>query len=158
MIRPLRQADHAWVLALNAAHEVETGQLDAASLAARLARSAHAAVAEPEAGFLLAFSPDSGLDSPNFRWFSARSADFLYIDRVIVSAARRGRGLAASLYRDAAEAARRLGLHALVAEVNLDPPNPASLAFHEKAGFTTVGEARLAASGKTVRYLRRDLA
>lgn len=77
---------------------------------------------------------------------------------MIVSPAARGRGLAAALYLDAAEAARRLGLAALVAEVNLDPPNPASLAFHVKAGFRTVGEARLDDRGKTVRYLRRDLA
>jgi hypothetical protein len=157
-IRPLVEADHAWVLALNAAHEVETGPLDAARLASRVALAAHAAVVEPKAGFLLAFAPDSALDSPNFRWFSARMADFLYVDRVIVSAAWRGRGLAASLYKDAAEAARRRGLRALVAEVNLEPPNPASLAFHQKTGFTPVGEARLESSGKTVRYLRRDLA
>lgn len=157
-IRPLAEADHAWVLALNAAHEVETGPLDAASLAAHLARAAHAAVAEPRAGFLLAFAPAAGLESPNFRWFSARMDGFLYIDRVIVAAAERGRGLATALYDDAAEAAGRLGLGALVAEVNLDPPNPASLAFHEKAGFVPVGEARLEGRGKTVRYLRRDLA
>lgn len=150
-IRPLAPADHAWVLALNAAHEVETGPLDAPGLAAHLARAAHASVAEPEAGFLLGFGPDAGLASPNFRWFAARMGDALYIDRVIVSPAARGRGLAAALYRDAAEAARRLGLAALVAEVNLDPPNPASLAFHVKDGFRTVGEARLDDRGKTVR-------
>jgi predicted GNAT superfamily acetyltransferase len=151
-------ADHAWVLALNAAHEEETGPLDAAGLAAHVARAAHAAVAEPRAGFLLAFAPDAGLASPNFRWFAARMAGFLYIDRIVVAAAARGRGLATALYKDAAEAAGRLGLGALVAEVNLDPPNPASLAFHEKAGFVPVGEARLEGRGKIVRYLRRDLA
>lgn len=157
-IRPLAEGDHAWVLALNAAHEVETGPLNAAALVAHLARAAHAAVAEPEAGFLLAFAPDAGLASPNFRWFAGRMGGFLYIDRVIVAAAARGRGLATALYDNAAEAAGRLGLGALVAEVNLDPPNPASMAFHAKAGFVPVGEARLEGRGKTVRYLRRDLA
>lgn len=157
-IRPLAEEDRAWVLALNAAHEVETGPLDAAALAAHLARAAHAAVAEPEAGFLLAFAPGAGLASPNFRWFAARMERFLYIDRIVVAAAARGRGLATALYADAAAAARRLGMAALAAEVNLDPPNPASLAFHEKAGFVPVGEARLEDHGKTVRYLRRDIA
>lgn len=76
-IRPLAPADHAWVLALNAAHEVETGPLDAAGLAAHVAKAAHAAVADPEAGFLLAFAPDAGLASPNFRWFAARMGDAL---------------------------------------------------------------------------------
>jgi predicted GNAT superfamily acetyltransferase len=157
LIRPITGEDHAWVLALNAAHEVETGPLDAAALAAHIARAAHAAVAEPEAGFLLAFAPGAGLTSPNFRWFAARMPNFLYIDRIVVAAPARGRGLATALYTDAAAAAGRLGLTVLVAEVNLDPPNPTSLAFHEKAGFTPVGEARLEGRGKTVRYLSRRL-
>ncbi len=146
------------MLALNAAHEVETGPLDHAGLAELVARAAHAAVAEPEAGFLLGFAPDAGLDGPNFRWFAARMDDVLYIDRVIVSPAARGRGIASALYRDAAEAALRLGLRALAAEVNIAPPNPVSLAFHDRTGFRTVGEARLEDRGKTVRYLRRDIA
>jgi predicted GNAT superfamily acetyltransferase len=157
-ILPLGPEDHGWVLALNAAHEVETSPLDRLGLAARLASASHARVATPGLGFLLAHAPWSGLDSMNFRWFAKRMDDALYIDRVVVSAAARGRGVGAALYRDVAEAARRFGFRALVAEVNLAPPNPVSLAFHARLGFAPVGEAVIDDAGKTVRYLRRELA
>lgn len=145
------------MLALNAAHVTETGPLDQAGLEALLAEAARATAAEPEAGFLIAFAPTARVDGPNFRWFGQRMDDFLYIDRVVVAPAARGRGVARALYADAAAAARGLGLKALVAEVNIAPRNPASLAFHEREGFAAVGEAHLADRGKTVRYLRRDL-
>jgi len=38
--------------------------------------------------------------NPNFRWFKARYQSFVCIDRVIVAADQRGRGLASMLYRD----------------------------------------------------------
>lgn len=157
IVRPLGPEDHEWVLALNARHVVETGPLDRAALEADLARAFHAAVAEPEAGFVLAYGPDAGLASPNFRWFAERMDDFVYVDRVIVDAAARGRGVARALYKSVADAAREAGFHAVVAEVNIEPPNPGSLAFHERKGFAPVGEARLADRGKRVRYLRLEL-
>jgi predicted GNAT superfamily acetyltransferase len=135
----------------------ETGPLDQAGLETLLAEAARATVAEPEAGFLLAFSPTARIDGPNFRWFAARMEDFLYIDRVVVAPAARGRGVARALYADLAASARGMGLKALVAEVNIAPRNPASLAFHEREGFLPVGEAHLADRGKTVRYLRKTL-
>jgi predicted GNAT superfamily acetyltransferase len=146
------------VLALNAAHVTETGPLDQAGLDTLLAEAARATVAEPEAGFLIAFAPTADLDGPNFRWFRQRMDDFLYIDRVVVAPAARGRGVARALYADAAAAARGLGLRSLVAEVGIAPRNPASLAFHERAGFRPMGEAHLNDRGRTVRYLRLDLA
>jgi hypothetical protein len=40
-------------------------------------------------------------------------------------------------------------------EVNSDPPNPASDAFHERLGFAEVGRAALPGGTKLVRYLSR---
>ncbi len=145
------------MLRLNAGHLVETGPLDEATLEADLAVAFLGAVAEPEAGFVLAHAPDAGLDGPNFRWFAARMDDFIYVDRVIVAAEARGRGVGRTLYIEVAEAARRAGYRAVAAEVNIDPPNPGSLAFHERMGFQPVGEAFLADRGKRVRYLRWEL-
>jgi predicted GNAT superfamily acetyltransferase len=39
--------------------------------------------------------------------------------------------------------------------VNIDPPNPASLAFHAKLGFVGCGEAIDPRNAKRVRYLVR---
>lgn len=67
-----------------------------------------------------------------------------------------GRGLGAVLYEDFAAAGRRLGVPRLTCEVNLDPPNPGSLRFHERLGFVPVGIQE--AGGKQVQLMARDLA
>jgi predicted GNAT superfamily acetyltransferase len=62
----------------------------------------------------------------------------------------RGLGHARRLYDDlAAVAAGR----PLCCEVNVVPPNPASLAFHDRLGFVTCGEDVDPRNGKRVRYL-----
>lgn len=105
---------------------------------------------------LLAFDQDAAYDNPNFNWFKARYPRFVYVDRIVVSAAARGRGLARALYRDLF--ARAAGYERVVCEVNADPPNPASDAFHAALGFEAVGSARLPGTDKTVRYFSRPLA
>jgi predicted GNAT superfamily acetyltransferase len=157
MIRPLVPADGAWVLALNAAHVAETGPLDQAGLDTLVARACRATVADPEAGFLLGLDATAPHDGVNFRWFATRMDDFVYVDRIVVAPSARGRGIAAAFYDDLAGAARAMGRRALVAEVNLAPPNEASLAFHARTGFRAVGEAHLPDRGKTVRYFRKEL-
>jgi predicted GNAT superfamily acetyltransferase len=76
----------------------------------------------------------------------------VYVDRVVVDEAARRRGLAQALYADLARTAVE---RPLVCEVNLEPPNPGSLAFHERLGFHPCGEAVDPRNGKRVRYLVR---
>jgi len=45
----------------------------------------------------------------------------------------------------------------VVCEVNRDPPNPASDAFHAAQGFTEMGQAAIRQGSKTVRYLARAI-
>jgi predicted GNAT superfamily acetyltransferase len=156
-IRPIVPGDLAAVLRLNEAHEVELSPLTSERLAA-LVRMAFAAwLVPPAAAFLIAFDQDAPYDSPNFRWFQGRVERFVYVDRIAVDAAARGRGLARALYRRLFAAARAAGHDAVVAEVNSDPPNPASDAFHAAEGFGAIGEARLEDRGKTVTYLLKRL-
>jgi predicted GNAT superfamily acetyltransferase len=75
----------------------------------------------------------------------------------VVEPAQRGRGVARQLYEDLFDAARSSGRGRVVCEVNSDPPNPASDAFHARLGFAVVGTAHLADRGKTVRYFCREL-
>jgi uncharacterized protein len=45
----------------------------------------------------------------------------------------------------------------VVCEVNSDPPNPVSDAFHLAMEFIEVGRAAIRQGSKTVRYLAREL-
>jgi uncharacterized protein len=103
--------------------------------------------------FLLAFDQDAPYDSPNFLWFRARHARFIYVDRIVVAAAARGRGYARLLYRGLFDAASQAGHDRVVCEVNARPPNPESDAFHAALGFAEVGSASIHNNSKTVRYL-----
>lgn len=153
--RALEPADYAWVLALSAANEVETGHIDAAWLDA-MSRQWFAARVIDQAAYLIAFAPGAAYESPNFHWLCAREQGFVYVDRIVVAAAMRGRGLARALYQDLFALARAADARSVVCEVNFDPPNPGSDAFHARMDFTEIGRATLV-NGKTVRYLKRDL-
>lgn len=105
----------------------------------------------------MAFDEGADYDSPNYLWFRARHSRFVYVDRVAVDRAMRKRGLAQLLYEDLFRCAAGAGHDRIVCEVNSDPPNPASDAFHEALGFTEVGHAAIHGGAKTVRYLSRSL-
>lgn len=151
----------AEILALNEAVEERTAPLDPARLNALIARASFAeARLEAEghvAGFLLGFDQDTAHDSPNFRWFSARTDSFAYVDRVVVAPRAQGRGIARALYADYAAQARGRGLLRMTCEVNRVPPNPESDAFHAALGFEELAQA-VPLPGRMVRYLARPLA
>ena len=140
------------ILALNAAHEVETSRLDRAALVEMLKTAFHSATeGDGRDGFLIAFDQHAAYSSQNFLWFKARYDRFVYVDRVIVAAHARGRGLARRFYQDLFDCAREAGHERIVCEINLEPPNAGSLAFHRAMGFAEVGQAELG-SGKLVSY------
>ncbi len=145
------------LLALNNAHATELSWLAPERLT-HLVRQAFCArrVGQIDA-FLLAFDQDADYDSPNFLWFRGRYPRFVYVDRIVVAARSRGRGLARLLYRDLFAEAAREGHVRVVCEVNSQPPNPASDAFHAGLGFVEVGAAAIDGGAKTVRYLLRSL-
>ncbi len=152
-VRPFGPEDLDWVLSLNRIHEEALSPLDGNGLK-RLAGEALMILAAPDqAGFVICFDQDAAYDSPNFLWFRAKYDRFVYVDRIAVDATKGLSGVGSALYASVfCEAARR-GYPVACAEVNTDPPNPVSLAFHAKRGFQSVGEARLAERGKSVRYL-----
>jgi predicted GNAT superfamily acetyltransferase len=145
------------MLALNTVHEVELSPLTAQSIATLVDSALHVTVIDDRAAFLVTFDQDADYDSPNFLWFRGRYERFAYVDRIAVDTAHRGGGLARLLYENFFDHARALGHDTVACEVNSDPPNPASDAFHASLGFEVVGEAELPGRGKTVRYLRKVL-
>ncbi|MBT0668503.1 GNAT family N-acetyltransferase [Novosphingobium profundi] len=139
------------LLHLNNLHARELSWLDGPTLTRLIDEAFLAARIGHIDAAIIVLDQDAPYDSPNFRWFAERHTRFAYIDRVVVATRARGRGLARRLYAHACDAARIAGHDRLVCEINADPPNPASLAFHEALGFRRVGTARLSAD-KTVDY------
>ncbi|GJD47635.1 hypothetical protein OPKNFCMD_0343 [Methylobacterium crusticola] len=158
-VAPLGPADAAAVLALNNAHRAETSLLDAQGLRALTAAAfwaAGIAVGGETGAFLIALDQDAAYASPNFLWFRARFRRFVYVDRVVTAPAHRGRGLARSLYGALTGRAAAAGHDRVVCEVNRDPPNPGSDAFHARLGFVEIGSAAIHGGARTVRYLARE--
>lgn len=144
------------LLALNNAHAGELSWLDEDRFRHLIAQALLALRVGDDA-MLIAFDQDARYDSPNFLWFRERFERFVYVDRVVVAGAARGRGLARMLYGALFAHAAAAGHARVVCEVNLDPPNPASDAFHAALGFAEVGTGVLADGLKTVRYLSRAI-
>ncbi len=119
--------------------------------------SFYARALEKEAGFLLGFDQSAPYNSPNFLWFKNRLDKFVYIDRVVIAKIMRGQGLAKALYEDLFVVAKSAGYKHICCEINLDPPNPISIQFHQKLGFEQQGKATLSQSNKTVAYFTKHL-
>lgn len=147
----------AAMLALNNAHATELSWLDSARLTLLLDQAFYVRRIGMLEAFLLAFDERADYASPNYLWFRARYSRFIYVDRIVVSPAARRRGYARRLYADLFGRVVAFGHGLVVCEVNSDPPNPASDAFHAALGFAEVGAALLPCGDKTVRYLALSL-
>lgn len=146
------------LLALNNSHAAELSWMEPPRLLHLVSQAFLARRVGEADGLLIAFDQDADYDSPNFLWFRETYPRFVYVDRIVVAPQARGRGLAARLYADLFAAASQAGHDRIVCEVNSDPPNPASDAFHERLGFRQVGTAAILGGAKTVTYLMRPLA
>ena len=100
--------------------------------------------------FILTLREDKEYDSINYLWFSNHYDKFLYIDRVVVSLKMQGKGLGKTLYEYIFNYAKETGVAYIAAEIDINPPNPGSIIFHEKFGFKEVGKQRVAGGEKLV--------
>ena len=144
------------MLQLNNDNSSDTSLLTRIELNALLTQAFFvSAVTEGADAFLIALDASASYENENFRWFCDRYDRFVYIDRVIVAASCRGRGLASRLYAELAEKAKSKGWPYLACEINEDPPNVKSEVFHTRLGFSPIGGATLR-TGKVVRYSVRE--
>lgn len=104
------------------------------------------------AGFLLVLREGTAYGSENYRWLCERVPQFLYVDRIVIDPAFARRGVGAALYDDLFAYARQTGVDTVTCEYNIEPPNDASQAFHDRFGFQELGRERVAGGEKLVSY------
>lgn len=151
-IRDLRADDDSTVdavLELNEHWVPHVGSVSRERLVHILEQSDLALVAELEpgrlGGFVIVLGPGADYDSPNYRWFESRLAGggapgpFRYVDRIAVSPDAQGSGVGRLLYEATFDRAGAVGAGEVTCEVNVEPPNPDSQAFHARLGFAEVG-------------------
>lgn len=145
------------VLALNNAAVPNVNRLEMRELERIVGLAAYVRVlrdAEGVTGFVICLPSGGDYWSENYRWFGERYGEFLYLDRVVVAERVRGQGVGAALYAEMhAFAATRWPRVTL--EVNLAPPNPGSVRFHERLGYERVGVREYGEN--TVAMYARDL-
>ncbi|ORE89891.1 GNAT family N-acetyltransferase [Aurantimonas sp. 22II-16-19i] len=151
----VRAEDQPLLLVLNNDHAAELSLLDGPGFARLIDTAFLALQTEDATALLIAFDQASDYDSPNFLWFRARFQRYVYVDRLVVSPAARGRGLARALYESLFAAASAAGIDRVVCEINVEPPNPGSIRFHEALGFRRIGDAALPGGAKRVAYYER---
>ena len=152
-LRPAEEADFDGILELNnsavpAVNQLVRPDVDWFASVAHtflvvesVAEFAAESADDPLTGFLIGLhGPGVAYDSRNYTWFSARYERFIYVDRVVVAEAGRGRGIGQTLYDAFCAAGRAEGHDVLLAEVNIKPHNHISLKFHDRYGFSPVGE------------------
>ena len=155
LLRPIVADDHDAVLALNERNVDLLAPLGRARLLELIGWADRAAVIDADgafAGFVITFASGSAYDGENFAWFSGRYDDFGYLDRVVIDDAFRRRGLASQVYDELESSS---GRPVFTLEVNLEPPNEPSLAFHRARGYVEVG--RRVSNGHTVSLLAKRL-
>jgi uncharacterized protein len=156
-LRPIAEADVPAVLGLNGRHVELLSPLDVERLLWLVGVSDHADVVEVDetvVGFVVTMAPGSHYDSDNYRWFASRyDQSFYYLDRIVIAEEMRRRGLAAFVYDAMEQIAEGFGRMTL--EVNVDPPNMGSLAFHQRRGYVEVG--RRGDPGHVVGLMAKEL-
>jgi predicted GNAT superfamily acetyltransferase len=153
VIRAAMPSDFETICALNLAEVQHTSAMDVARLAELNAISCYhkvASVGGIVSAFLLAMCNGSPYKNDNFEWFSKKYARFIYVDRVVVSSACRGRRLGSFLYEDVFHHARSNAIPLVTCEYNIVPPNEPSRLFHEKFGFKEQGTQWVANGTKRV--------
>ena len=157
LLRPITPADRDFVLDLNEAHVELLAPMSADRLDALLGWTDLGCVVDPgtgPVGFVLTMPSGTAYDSDNYRWYAERYPDFYYLDRIVLLPTTRRAGLGTRVY-DAVEARAATLATRLCLEVNLDPPNEPSLAFHRGRGYTQVGTQEV--GGHVVSLLVKEL-
>ena len=161
IVRNIVSTDVTRVLEINNANTPGVSELTLSELQTDMKNCLHALAIDNEHGevcaFCITFDPDAPDAGANHRWFADRYESFVYLDRIAIDSNHQNRGLGALLYQSVEQLMLDSAEHLLLCcEVNLEPPNPGSLRFHKRIGFTEVG-TQSTNPGYVVTYLQKFL-
>ena len=159
--RNIEIADLARVLEINNANTPGVSELTLSELETDIKNCLHALAIDNEHGevcaFCITFAPDAPDAGANHQWFADRFESFVYLDRIAIDSNHQNSGLGALLYQTVEQRMLDSAEHSLLCcEVNLEPPNPGSLRFHKRIGFSECG-VETTAPGYVVTYLQKFL-
>jgi len=160
LLRNSIERDWPAVLELNAAEVQQTSQMDLARLQLLVGLSTYCKVVSDNGqvvAFLIAMANGAPYENDNYAWFASRFPKFLYVDRVVVDSRYARRGIGSMLYDDLFEFARANGVDVITCEYNIEPPNRASRAFHDRFGFRELGTQWVAGGAKRVSLQAADV-
>ena len=145
IVRNIEITDVARVLEINNANTPGVSELTLSELETDIKNCLHALAIDNEHGevcaFCITFAPDAPDAGANHRWFADRFESFVYLDRIAIDPTYQNLGLGVLLYQSVEQQMIDSAQHSLLCcEVNLEPPNPGSLRFHHRIGFTEVGQ------------------
>ena len=152
-IRNLNEYDFGSIVGLNDAEVQQTSQMDLDRLDQLVQMSSYCKVAVRDgqvAAFVIALREEAPYENDNYSWFASHFPKFLYVDRVVVGSDFSGLKIGSMLYKDMFQFARSHAISIITCEYNIEPPNPASRAFHDKFGFRQVGTQWVAGGSKLV--------
>ena len=161
-VRDIEIADLPRVLEINNTNTPGVSELKLSELEVDLSNSLHALAIDNEYGevcaFCITFDPGAPDAGDNHRWFAERYESFVYLDRIAIDSNHQNRGLGALLYQSVEQHMLKSAEHSLLCcEVNLEPPNPGSLRFHQRIGFTEVGQSIPEYANYRVSYLSKSI-
>ncbi len=107
--------------------------------------------------FLITVRENKPYGSVNYKWFLDKYEEFLYIDRVVVSQKYHHIGIGRLIYDEVIKHAKATGIKKITAEIDIQPPNPISLKFHEMFGFKEVGKQVIYGGEKEVSLQMKEL-
>jgi predicted GNAT superfamily acetyltransferase len=145
IVRNIEITDVARVLEINNANTPGVSELTLSELETDIKNCLHALAIDNEHGevcaFCITFAPDAPDAGVNHQWFADRFESFVYLDRIAIDPTYQNLGLGVLLYQSVEQQMIASAQHSLLCcEVNLEPPNPGSLRFHHRIGFTEVGQ------------------
>ena len=103
-------------------------------------------------GFLIGLEPKKKYNSENYIWVNQRYSSFIYVDRIIIDAKYRSKGLGVYFYNHLLKS-MQVKVENILCEVNIRPYNKQSIKFHKKYGFDEIGKQDIEKGKKRVVYM-----